>query len=60
MLTPPDLAVQHAGWHPGGHRLVSAYALPGSRPVKLSEGKMFPQGIVLTDLPAELAANAHA
>jgi hypothetical protein len=52
MVTPASLPVQHAKWHPQGHRLVFGYTIPGAKAV----GGSRPSGIAIVDLPADIAA----
>jgi Tol biopolymer transport system component len=47
LVTPSNLAVQHAKWSPDGKKIVFAYTIPWARPV---DGNA-PQGIAIVDAP---------
>lgn len=47
LVTPPNLAVQHAKWSPDGKQIVFAYTIPWAKPV---DGNA-PQGIAIVDAP---------
>lgn len=52
LITPPDLAVQHAKWSPDGTRIVFAYVIPDGKPTP--PGDVPAQGIAVVDLPSTI------
>jgi len=52
LITPLDLAVQHAKWSPDGTRIVFAYVIPHGKPTP--PGDVPAQGIAVVDLPSTI------